>query len=191
MLTGCGERLPSSSNDEEKSMRLLGIAFALVLAALTASVALAANPHIVTGFPEPGCTIAADGLTVNCVSTQIAGVGNNNAVATLTATYSGTVDCNNPGNNRNNPIESHETTFDVVASSGIVEPKNGRLVIPALSAGPRALTPEEEATLCPNPNWEAVLRDVELVGFTYTIDFVDADGNVVENFFTQIYPMPV
>jgi len=163
----------------------------VVLSAAVASLAFsatanAANPHIVTGFPQPDCAVTDQ--TVNCVSTQIAGVGNNNAVATLTATYSGVVDCNNPGENPNNPIESHETTFDVVSSSDIIEPKNGRLVIPALSASPRALTPEEEATLCPNPNWEAVLRDVELVSFTYTIDFVDAEGNVIENFFSQTGP---
>ena len=161
-------------------------AFSMLLLALSASAALAANPHIVTGFPEPGCTVT--GLTVTCTSTQIAGVGNFNAVATLTVLYSGTVDCNNPGNNPNNPIEAHETTFSVTTSTPIVEPKNGRLVIPALSAEPRGLTAEEEATLCPNPNWEAVLRDVTLASFTYTINFVDAEGNVIENFFTQTGP---
>src|SRR5215216_1194043 len=112
-------------------------AFSTLLLTVTASAALAANPHIVTGFPEPGCTVAD--LTVTCTSTQISGVGNFNAVATLTVVYSGTVDCNNPGENPNNPIESHETTFSVTSSSPIIEPKNGRLTIPALSATSREL----------------------------------------------------
>jgi hypothetical protein len=48
------------------------------------------------------------------------------------------------------------------------------------------LTPEEESALCPNENWEAVVREgsLELVSYTYTIDFVDAEGNVIENYFT-------
>ena len=171
-------------------MRKLGIiaVLSLLIVAISAAVAQAANPHVVTGFPEPGCIVT--GTTVDCTSTELAGVGNNNAVVTLSATYSGTVECNNPGENPNNPIEVHETTFDVVSSSGIIEPKNGRLVIPALSASPRGLTPEEEATLCPNPNWEADLLEetIQLVSFTYTIDFVDAEGNVTENFFTQTGP---
>lgn len=170
-------------------MRKLGIiaVLSLLLVVISAAIAQAANPHVVTGFPEPGCTV--DGLTVNCTSTELAGVGNN-AVVTLTATYSAIVDCNNPGENPNNPIESHETSFDVTSSSGTIEPKNGRLEIPALSASPREMTAEEEAALCPNPNWDAVIREgsLELVSFTYTIDFVDAEGNVTENFFTQTGP---
>ena len=147
-----------------------------------AAPAEAANPHVVTGFADPGCVVIGN-LQVDCVNTELAGVGNVDAVATLSLTFDGTVDCNNPSeNNKNNPIESHETTFDVVVSSGILEPKNGRLVIPALSGTSRDLTDAERATLCPNPQWVAVLRDVSLVSFTYTITFDD------EVFFTVTGP---
>jgi hypothetical protein len=46
---------------------------------------------------------------------------NLNAVATIDATYSAIVDCNHPAeSNQNNPIESHETTFDVTSSTDII-----------------------------------------------------------------------
>jgi len=170
-------------------VRRLSIIAALgtLLMALTATAAQAASPHIVEGVAPPECSIS--GTTVSCTGTEIAGVGNDNAVATLTVTASGTVDCNNPGENPNNPIESHETTFTFSSTSGVLEPKNGRLLVPPLSAtAPTSLTPEEEAALCPNPNWEAVLREgsVQITGFTYTIDFLTRDGTV--NFLTITFP---
>lgn len=152
---------------------LLATLLALVAWVPTAQ---AANPHFME--PPPKCTIT--GTTVDCTGSNIAGVGNSDAEATLVVTYAGVVDCNNPGNNPNNPIESHETTFDVTTSSGTIEAKNGRLVVPPLSATARDLTAEEEATLCPNPNWEADLRDVEVVGYSYTISFLDRAGEPIE-----------
>ena len=61
--------------------------------------------HLVTGTPTPSCTGTNSG--VSCNSFEIAGVGNTNATATLSATFSATVDCFNPGVNPNNPVESH------------------------------------------------------------------------------------
>jgi hypothetical protein len=156
-----------------------------------AATANAQNPHFVTGVAEPSCSIT--GTAVTCTGTEIAGVGNNNAVANLEVTATGIVDCNNPGEaNRNNPIESHEATFNFSTTSGALEPKNGRLLVPALSAtAPTSLTAEQEATLCPNPNWEAVLREgsVAITSFTYTISFLDREGNLVEPaFFTLTGP---
>ncbi len=59
---------------------------------------------------------------------------------------------------------------------GILEPKNGRLAIPPLSAtAPTSLTADQEAALCPNPSWVAVLRDVQITGYSYDITFV-GDG---------------
>jgi hypothetical protein len=169
-------------------MKRFGIiaALSMLLLALGATAAQAANPHFVTGFPAPECTTT--GTTVSCTGTEIAGVGNNNAVATLSVVATGIVDCNNPGDNPHNPIESHETTFNFSTSSGVLEPKNGRLVVPPLSAtAPTTLTAEQEATLCPNPNWEAVLREgsVTIESFTYTIVFLDSEGNpILPAFFT-------
>jgi hypothetical protein len=155
-------------------------ALSMLLLAIGATAAQAANQHFVTGFDAPTCTVT--GTTVNCTGTEIAGVGNNNAVATLNVVASGIVDCNNPGDNRNNPIESHETTFEFSATSGVLESKNGRLVVLALSAtAPTSLTAAQEAELCPNPNWEAELREgsVTIDSWSYSIVFLDRDGNPI------------
>jgi hypothetical protein len=162
-------------------MKRIGIIYglSLFLLALGIPAAQAANPHFVTGFEPPTCTVT--GTTVSCTGSEIAGVGNDNAVATLSVVASGTVDCNNPSEaNQNNPIESHETTFDFSVSSPVLEPKNGRLVVPELSAtAPTSLTAEQEAALCPNPQWVAVLRNVAIDSWTYTIVFLDRDGNPI------------
>ena len=156
---------------------------AVALVVVTASAALAAlsidptqaprGTHFVTGTPTPTCTVG-ENLRVSCNSYELAGIGNTNAEAELTATYSAVVDCFNPStSNPNNPIESHETTFAVAESSGQIEPKNGRLTVPSLNVGPRPLSAAEEATLCPNPSWKAIIRPgtLELVSFTYTLTF--------------------
>jgi hypothetical protein len=161
-------------------MLLVGLTAAsapAALAAITTTIVFEGNApqgaHFVTRTPQPACTVS--GLTVSCNSYEIAGVGNTNAVANLVAAYSVTVDCNNPGNNPNNPIESHQTALTVSTTSGVLEPKNGRLTVPALSvtAPTPLLTPEQAATLCPNPNWTAVPRPgaLQLTSFTYTLTF--------------------
>ena len=58
--------------------------------------------HLVTGTPTPSCTVNAD-LSVSCNSYEIAGVGNTNATADLSATYSATIDCFNPGGQPEQP----------------------------------------------------------------------------------------
>src|SRR5262245_40679684 len=124
--------------------------------------------HLVTGTPQPAC--AASGITVTCNSFEIAGVGNTNAAANLTATFSATVDCFNPGVNPNNPVESHTTTFSVTKSSGTISPKNGRLTIPSLSVSGSSAPPQ----VCPNPNWTPVIRggSVVLQSFRFDVTFV-------------------
>jgi hypothetical protein len=123
--------------------------------------------HLVTGTATPSCTVASD-LSVTCNSYEIAGVGNTNAVANLSATYSATIDCFNPGVNPNNPIESHTSTFTTSASSGEIAPKNGRLTIPSLSVSGAFSVPQT----CPNPNWTPAVRPGTLgVTFSYTVTF--------------------
>jgi hypothetical protein len=54
--------------------------------------------------------------TVTCSAFDLPGVGNTNAVVSLTATYSGVVDYRNKGRNI---VESHETTFSVTSGQPI------------------------------------------------------------------------
>lgn len=126
--------------------------------------------HLVTGTPTPSCSVNKD-LTLTCNSYEIAGVGNTNATADLSATYSATIDCYNPGVNRNNPIESHTTTFSASTSSGTLSPKNGRLTVPSLT-----VSPFSAPQVCPNPNWTPKIRSGTLIlqRFTYTVTFVGA-----------------
>jgi hypothetical protein len=130
--------------------------------------------HFVTHTPFPVCAVAPD-LSVTCPveSFELAGVGNNNATATLIAEYSAIIDCNNPGNNPNNPIESHTQTAAVSASSGLLSPQNGRLTVDPITATAPAEADLLALATCPNPNWTAVVRpgSITLVSFTYTVTF--------------------
>jgi len=135
---------------------LLAVPFAAVIAfSAAASAATTVNPanaptgtHVQTG--TPGCAVNSS-LNVNCNSFQLAGVGNTNARADLSATYSANVVCINGGQN---PSDSqHQGAFTASASTGQLSPKNGKLTVPSLSA----TAPTEEQFLaqqtCPNPNW--------------------------------------
>jgi len=113
------------------------------------------------------CVVNED-LDVDCAAYTLSGVGHTNADVSLTANYTAIVDCFNPGNNPNNPIESHETTFSPTSTATVVSSRNGQLRVPAQSAS------FSGAPIgCPNENWTPTIREssVELVSFTYTITF--------------------
>ena len=161
-------------------VRKLGIAVAVVTTlVLTLSVASAAtvvfNPaaapngtHVQSGTPD--CTVS--GNTVTCSSYELAGVGNNNAQATLTASYSATVDCTNNGG-KLVPVKS--TVQTAPSSTGELEAKNGRLAVPAL-VGPGAPSAQSflDAASCPNGNWTKSLASgtPTLESWMYTLTFV-------------------
>jgi len=160
-------------------VRKLGIAVAVVTTlVLTLSVASAAtvvfNPaaapngtHVQTGTPD----CAQVGNTVNCTSYELAGVGNANATATLSATYSAIVDCTNNGG-KLVPVKS--TLQTAPSSTGELEPKNGRLAVPALSGPPAPSTQSFlDAAVCPNGNWTKSLAAgaPTLDGWIYTLTF--------------------
>jgi hypothetical protein len=142
-------------------------------------VALAAVPALAAVFPENapqgthlqrgaiGCTVNAD-LSVDCSSFQLAGVGNTDADVSLVANYTAIIDCNNPGNNRNNPIESHTADFSSEDVFTATSSKNGRLTVRAAEADPA-----EAGQVCPNPRWTPEIREgtLELTDFTYSVTF--------------------
>jgi hypothetical protein len=160
---------------------LLTAPFAAVIAFSTAASATSTttfNPanaptgtHVQTGSPT--CTVSS--LNVNCSSFELAGVGNTNAQADLSATYSATVVCINGGGN---PSDSqHQGTFTTSASTGQISPKNGRLTVPSLAA----TAPSEQQFLaqqtCPNPNWTPTIPGgITLSSFTYTVSFQGFSG---------------
>jgi len=127
--------------------------------------------HVQRGTPS--CTVS--GLNVSCSSFELAGVGNTNAQADLSATYSATVVCINAGGNPSDG--QHQGTFSAAASTGQLSPKNGRLTVPTLSA----TAPTEDQFLaqqtCPNPNWTPTIPGgITLSSFTYTVTFAGFSG---------------
>jgi hypothetical protein len=123
--------------------------------------------HLQTG--AIGCTVGAD-QSVTCSTFELAGVGHTDADVALTASWTAIVDCFNPGNNPNNPIESHETTFSASSQITVTSAKNGRLSVPQQSVSPTSV-----AQGCPNPNWTPTIRPgtLTLNSFTYTLTFED------------------
>jgi hypothetical protein len=157
-------------------MRRVGIvtAVSMFLVAVSASVALATTVIVPANAPSGthlqsgaiGCAVESDGLTVSCTAFELAGVGNTNAFVSLTATYSGVVDCFNHGGNL---VESHETTFTAANEATLTPSRNGRLRV-----GARSVSPDLDlAEPCPNPNWTPEFHEGSptLDGWMYTLTF--------------------
>jgi hypothetical protein len=147
-------------------------------AAITTTFNPAAAPsgtHVQTGTPT--CTVS--GLLVSCSTYELAGVGNTNATATLRASYTATVNCRNHGG-QIVPVKA--TAQSVPTTTGQLEPKNGRLTVPALNSGPVPTAAQFEAlATCPNGNWtkEIVPGSRTLSSFTYTLHFTGFTGNYI------------
>ena len=121
------------------------------------------------------CSVNSSTGSVTCNGFTLAGVGNTNVTANLSANYSATVVCINGGGN---PSDSqHQGTFKQASTSGTLQPKNGNVTVPSLST----TAPTERQFLaqqtCPNPNWTPKLAGpVTLSSFTYTVQFVGFSG---------------
>ena len=164
-------------------LALLVTALAAVPAlANTFAINAAAAPtgtHLQTGTLNANtCFINGTG-GVTCSSYQLAGVGNANARADLSTTFTATVDCRNNGG-KIVPVKA--SAQRVPATTGQLEPKNGKLTVPLLSSGaaPSAAQFAAQAT-CPNGNWDKITRTstIALSSFTYTLHFVGFTGNYV------------
>jgi len=128
--------------------------------------------HIQSGGPI-NCVVGAD-LSVTCSgsgSYQINGIGNTNGNASLSATYSATVDCTNKGGNL---VEVKSQTTGAPASTGTLRAKNGSITVPQISAGTPTDADFFAQATCPNGNWRKSLAggSATLESFTYTLTFV-------------------
>jgi hypothetical protein len=162
------------------SVPAIAFSASAALAATFDPSAAPAGTHLVEGTPSPTCVVS--GLTVTCgggetgtLSYELAGVGNTNATATLSVTYTATVVCINNGGNPSDG--QHQGTFTTTTSTGQLSPKNGRLTIPSLTA----TAPTEAEFLaqqtCPNPNWTPTIPGgITLSSFTYTVTFEGFSG---------------
>src|SRR5215212_10736064 len=136
-------------------LSLMAVAFAAVPALAATTINPAAAPtgtHVQTGTPT--CTV--NGLTVTCSTYELAGVGNTNATATLSTTYTATVQCRNHGGQI---VEVKSTVQTVPSTTGELSPKNGRLTVPSLTSAPAPTAAEFEAlATCPNGNWTKITQ---------------------------------
>jgi hypothetical protein len=145
-------------------MKRLSFLVALLTALLSlAAPASAAGPHFMKTVPV--CHVS--GGTVTCDGSTIAGVGNYNAVAALDVFTILSVECHNPGTNQK-WVPPHDTENHDTDTTGQLEPKNGKLVIPQLSASVDTSVP---AGTCPNGNWDTIVTDIDF-GYEYTITFL-------------------
>jgi hypothetical protein len=157
----------------------------MFLLALTASVAFAAvapgpygpntgsfdsanapgSSHLTSGSPL--CTVNTD-LSIDCSAYVLGGVGHTNATVLLTASYTAIIDCFNGGTNKNNPVESHTTSFSPTSQATVPSTKNGQLSVPAQS-----VSFSGAPVGCPNANWTPKIRpgSAQLVSFSYTLKF--------------------
>jgi hypothetical protein len=151
--------------------------FVAVAAATQTTTTNASNAPEGTHFKSgtATCSVSSSTGSVACSSYTLAGVGNTNVTADLSATYSATVVCINGGGN---PSDSqHQGTFAQSSTSGTLQPKNGTLTVPSLTA--TAPSPQQflAQQMCPNPNWTPRLAGpIALSSFTYTVRFVGFSG---------------
>lgn len=144
-----------------------GTLTAVVAAALIfAGVAVAATSgyHFTSGG-YPVCTDI--GTQLQCKA-EIAGLGNGDVVATISApgaTETG-VTCTSPGGNEA-PGQNPAISTNATGSATYPNPKNGRLSVSPTTNPPAQPTPQQAG--CPNGNWKASYSDVVFYSYTLTI----------------------
>jgi hypothetical protein len=155
---------------------VLGIVAALFVAVGAAATTVnPANAPTGTHYKSGTASCSVSGGTVTCSGYTLAGVGNANATATLTASYTATVVCVNGGGN---PSDSqHQGSFTQTVGPTRLEPKNGNLTVPQLSASAPTAQQFLAQQTCPNPNWTPALGSaITLSSYTYTLTFAGFSG---------------
>jgi hypothetical protein len=160
------------------AMLLFGVTTSALAATTTTNPAAApTGTHLQRG--TIGCSVDAATQLVSCTTFELAGVGNTNAEASLSTSYTATVQCRNHGGQI---VEVKSQLTAVPVSSGSLQPKNGRLSVPALSSSPVPTAAQFEAkATCPNGNWtkELLGGTITLSSFTYTLHFAGFTGNYI------------
>jgi hypothetical protein len=148
---------------------VIGVVAALFIAvAAGATKSAPSGTHLKSGMP--GCSVDSSG-NVSCAGFTLAGVGNTNAVEQLTATYTATVVCVNPGGNTSD--SQHQGSFSSSTPPTTLTPdRNGNLIVTPLSVSAPTADQFIAQQTCPNPGWTPTLQGpITLQSFTYTLTF--------------------
>lgn len=144
---------------------------AVLVVALTATVASAASPHLKGNNP---IVFTDNGLTLTA-QVSYAGLGNFDTLQTLSATGQPTATCTNPAGATQppgqNPAEATVSGSTAVPAGDI---KNGNVTISTVTGAP--VTPIPGAPDCPNPRWTENITDMAFTSATIQL-FQDANGN--------------
>jgi hypothetical protein len=156
------------------TIRRILVLLAAVLVAFSAgmSAAQAASPHFKKGG-SPVCTVVYSGssASVRCTTTM-AGLGNEDLLATVTVSGTAVYQCQNQGGNvapgQNKVLVGPATAPTLVPSDAI---KNGNLRLttdPAVLTAPATVSGTEAG--CPNPNWVGVNPVVSVTAIDLVIE---------------------
>lgn len=155
-----------------KTTALLALATAFALPAAWATTDFTYAPggaHYAKGYAEPTCGAVPGTNNFTCTETVIGGVGNTNANATLSVTYSGTVQCRNHGGQI---VDVKSQTTVGTPSVPVYPDRNGQLTVPSLTVQVPTADSLVKAATCPNGNWTKELQGgVVLTNYTYTLKF--------------------
>jgi hypothetical protein len=155
------DRVSNPNQKEKPLMRKIGIiaVLSLMMMALAAVPALAANPHFLRGptFTDNGTTVTTTGT--------IAGLGNQDVTVQVLASGTGTVTCRNPAGK---VAPGQDQEINTSGTQTGIEVKNGKATFSVTTLPPAQPTDATDAG-CPNDKWRARITDVDFTSATINV----------------------